>query len=56
MPRWFLSYHSPDHALAERLRAAIERQDPQSYVFFAPAKLRTGEHGATRHHTVALPQ
>jgi TIR domain len=42
MPRWFLSYHSPDHALAERLRAAIERQDPQSYVFFAPAKLRTG--------------
>ena len=27
MPRWFLSYHSPDQALAERLKAAIERKD-----------------------------
>ena len=27
MRRWFLSYHSPDEALAERLKAAIERKD-----------------------------
>jgi len=27
MRRWFLSYHSPDQALAERLKAAIERKD-----------------------------
>jgi len=42
MPRWFLSYHSPDQALAERLKAAIERKDPASRVFFAPAHLRAG--------------
>jgi formylglycine-generating enzyme required for sulfatase activity len=42
MPRWFLSYHSPDQALAERLRDAIERKDPASRIFFAPAHLRTG--------------
>ena len=40
--RWFLSYHSPDYALAEQLKAAIERQDPKSRVFFAPTKLRAG--------------
>ena len=38
--RWFLSYHSPDHALAERLKAAIERKDPATRVFFAPTHLR----------------
>ena len=27
MRRWFLSYHSPEQALAERLKAAIERKD-----------------------------
>src|SRR6266403_2115576 len=27
MRRWFLSYHSPDGALAERVKAAIERKD-----------------------------
>ena len=27
MPRWFLSYHSPDQVLAERLKAGIERID-----------------------------
>ena len=25
--RWFLSYHTPDHPLAERLKAAIEGKD-----------------------------
>jgi TIR domain len=42
MRRWFLSYHSPDAALAERLKTAIERRDPASSVFFAPANLRAG--------------
>jgi hypothetical protein len=42
MRRWFLSYHSPDQALAERLKAAIERKDAESRVFFAPTHLRAG--------------
>ena len=42
MPRWFLSYHSPDQSLAERLKGAIERKDPASRVFFAPSNLRAG--------------
>jgi formylglycine-generating enzyme required for sulfatase activity len=42
MPRWFLSYHSPDRALAEQLKAAIERKDSSSRVFFAPTHLRAG--------------
>ena len=42
MTRWFLSYHSPDQPLAERLKAAIERKDPATSVFFAPANLRAG--------------
>jgi formylglycine-generating enzyme required for sulfatase activity len=42
MRRWFLSYHTPDEALAERLKAAIERKDPSSHVFFAPTHLRAG--------------
>jgi hypothetical protein len=42
MPRWFLSYHSPDQALAERLKAAIERKDTAFRVFFAPTHLRAG--------------
>jgi hypothetical protein len=42
MPRWFLSYHSPDQGLAEQLKTAIERKDPESRVFFAPAHLRAG--------------
>src|SRR5271169_4766254 len=42
MPNWFLSYHSPDQALAERLKAAIERKDSTSRVFFAPTHLRAG--------------
>ena len=42
MPRWFLSYHSPDQALAERLKAAIERKDAASRVFFAPTHMRAG--------------
>jgi formylglycine-generating enzyme required for sulfatase activity len=40
--RWFLSYHTPDEALATRLKAAIERKDPTSRVFFAPTHLRAG--------------
>jgi formylglycine-generating enzyme required for sulfatase activity len=42
MSRWFLSYHSPDQQLAERVKAAIERKDLSSRVFFAPTKLRAG--------------
>src|SRR6516162_8992374 len=42
MQRWFLSYHSPDQALAERLKAAIERKDAAAGVFFAPTHLRAG--------------
>jgi TIR domain len=42
MRRWFLSYHSPDQALAERLKAALERKDTGARVFFAPSSLRAG--------------
>jgi TIR domain len=42
MRRWFLSYHSPDQALAERVKAALERKDADARVFFAPASLRAG--------------
>ena len=42
MRRWFLSYHSPDQALAERLKAALERKDTEARVFFAPSSLRAG--------------
>src|SRR5262245_50903297 len=42
MQRWFLSYHSPDQALAERLKAALERKDTGARVFFAPSSLRAG--------------
>ncbi len=42
MPGWFLSYHSPDQGLAERLKAAIARKDPATSVFFAPTDLRPG--------------
>jgi formylglycine-generating enzyme required for sulfatase activity len=42
MRRWFLSYHAPEQALAERLKSAIERKDSSSRVFFAPTHLRAG--------------
>ena len=42
MRRWFLSYHSPDRQLGERLKAALERKDTDSSVFFAPSSLRAG--------------
>src|ERR1700688_4936274 len=42
MSRWFLSYHSTDEALAERLKSAIERKDTASRVFLAPTHLRAG--------------
>src|SRR4029077_20317685 len=42
MRRWFLSYHSPDQALAERLKAALERKDTYARVFFAHSSLRAG--------------
>src|SRR6478736_9045137 len=42
MRRWFLSYHSPDKELAERLKAALERKDTDARVFFAPSSLRAG--------------
>jgi hypothetical protein len=44
--RWFLSYHSPEQALAERLKAAIERKDAGADVFFAPDGLRAGRRWA----------
>jgi hypothetical protein len=34
MRSWFLSYHSPDQALAERLKAAIERKDAVLWSLF----------------------
>jgi formylglycine-generating enzyme required for sulfatase activity len=42
MRQWFLSYHSPDRELAERLKASVERRDATTSVFFAPANLRAG--------------
>src|SRR5215831_6930475 len=42
MRRWFLSYHSPDQGLAERIAAAIERRDEGSKVFLATKSLRAG--------------
>src|SRR6516162_322142 len=42
MRRWFLSYHSPDQALAERLKAALERKNTDAHVFFSPSSLRAG--------------
>jgi tetratricopeptide (TPR) repeat protein len=42
MRRWFLSYHSPDLALAERLEAALRRRDGDVQVFFAHKTLRAG--------------
>jgi formylglycine-generating enzyme required for sulfatase activity len=42
MRRWFLSYHSTDHALAERLKVAIEHKDAAARVFFAPTSLLAG--------------
>jgi hypothetical protein len=42
MRRWFLSYHSPDQSLADRLAAAIEHRDPGSRVFLATKSLRAG--------------
>jgi len=48
MRRWFLSYHSADQALAERLKAAIERKDSASHVFFAPTHMRAGGSWSTQ--------
>jgi hypothetical protein len=42
MRRWFLSYHAPEQALAERLKSAIERKDSGCEIFFAPSNLRAG--------------
>jgi hypothetical protein len=42
MQRWFLSYHSADQTVAERLKAGIEAKDSGSHVFFAPTGLRMG--------------
>jgi hypothetical protein len=39
---WFLSYHSPDGALAERLKGSIESKDVGSRVFLAATNLRAG--------------
>jgi TIR domain len=42
MQRWFLSYHSADFALANRLAAAIESADAGASVFLAQKSLRPG--------------
>jgi TIR domain len=42
MRRWFLSYNSSDRALAEGLKASIERKDAGSRVFFDATSLRAG--------------
>ena len=42
MPRWFLSYHSPDEKPAAGLKSAIQGKDPALEVFFAPTHLRAG--------------
>ena len=42
MRRWFLSYHSSDLALAERLVAAIETHDRAAQIFLAEKDLRVG--------------
>lgn len=38
----FLSYHSPDGALAETLKHALEARHENVEVFFAPSSLRAG--------------
>ncbi len=40
--RWFISYHSSEHGLAQRLRNGIERHDPNSSIFFAATSMRAG--------------
>lgn len=40
--QWFLSYHSPDQALARRVKEAIERKAAGARVFFSPTELRAG--------------
>jgi hypothetical protein len=42
MRRWFLSYNSWDRALAQGLKASIERKDASSHVFFDVTSLRAG--------------
>jgi hypothetical protein len=42
MRHWFLSFNSSDRALAERLKASIERKDAGSHVFFDATSLRAG--------------
>jgi formylglycine-generating enzyme required for sulfatase activity len=42
MRRWFLSFNSLDRALAEGLKASIERKDAGSSVFFDATSLRAG--------------
>lgn len=42
MRRWFLSFNSSDRALAEGLKASIERKDAGSRVFFDATSLRAG--------------
>jgi formylglycine-generating enzyme required for sulfatase activity len=42
MRHWFLSFNSSDRALAEGLKASIERKDAGSHVFFDATSLRAG--------------
>jgi hypothetical protein len=42
MRRWFLSYHSADQVVAERLKDAVECKDSSARVFFAPIHMRAG--------------
>jgi formylglycine-generating enzyme required for sulfatase activity len=40
--RWFLSYNSQDHALAEGLASALQCKDGGARIYFAPASMRAG--------------
>jgi len=42
MRRWFLSYTSPDNALAQALRTALQHKDSGATIFFAPETMRAG--------------
>jgi formylglycine-generating enzyme required for sulfatase activity len=42
MGRWFLSYTSQDYALMQALKVALQRLEPDSYIFFAPESMRAG--------------
>src|SRR5262249_39260425 len=42
MRRWFLSYTSQDFALAQAIKNALQRREPEASIFFAPEAMRAG--------------